>query len=183
MDPLYEEIMYFITHCNKCYKCEIIYYDYLKNVNLEKINKDYISIMNGYRMRKYNYYIFHIIYNYIYIITKNEHKNIDKFKEIEEYFKLLLIKILTNNYNNIRFDITLSIIIIYYSSSINMIEYLETNGIIYDLDRINPQKFDLFYLNPNIIKTAKYLYDKLIRYDKTDLHWAWIGALIKRRHE
>jgi len=172
MDPLYEEIMYFITHCNKCYKCEIIYYDYLKNVNLEKINKDYISIMNGYRMRKYNYYIFHIIYNYIYIITKNEHKNIDKFKEIEEYFKLLLIKILTNNYNNIRFDITLSIIIIYYSSSINMIEYLETNGIIYDLDRINPNKY--IWASNKQKKRAEYIY-----YRTKVLQMAWIWAVIK----
>ena len=179
MDPLYKEIMDFIELYNEYCEYKTIHYYYLKNIYLDKINKDLIDfIKNKYRMRLYNYNIFHIMYGYMCIITKNEHKNIDKFKEIEEYFKLLLIKILTNNYENIKFDITL--LVIYYNKSSNMMmEYLETNGIIYDLDRINPKKIDDCLNWPSQIKIANYLYDKLIRYDKTDLHWAWLGAVIK----
>ena len=180
MDPLYKEIMYLIKYYSE-YFGYLGYqtYDYLKNVNLKKINEDYFLIFKSkYKMRYYNYFIFKVINSYIIIIIKNEHKNIDKIKEIEEYFKLLLIKILTNNYGNIKFDITLSLI--YYSDSFySIMEYLEANGIIYELDRINPKKIDFYKQWPNKIKTANYLYDKLIRYDKTDLHWAWLGAVIR----
>jgi len=178
MDPLYKEIIDFIEHYNEYY--ETIYYDYLKSVNLKKINKDYVYIMSGHGMSYYNYFISEMIYDYICIITENTHKNIDKFKEIEECFKLLFTKILNNNYHNIKYYITLSVID--YSESFNssnVMEYLEANGIIYELDRINPKKIDFFKQWPSKIKTANYLYDKLIRYDKTDLHWAWLGAVIR----
>lgn len=91
----------------------------------------------------------------------------------------LLSTILTHNYGNIRYDLTISIIFDGIAKPI-ILNYFDNFGLIYLLERINPDK--IRYYSPyfdysemeKFWKRAKYIYSI-----KTELRLVWMSCIIK----
>jgi len=163
MDPLYgDKIITFFDKINLS--------SYVKNINTKDIFKKFI-ISDEIEILYYNYVIIKSILIMINNIDTTTIWSINDYKYIslkryEREFTNLLLELLINNWQNIRYDFT--IYIIHLECYMPVIRYLEKHGLIYLLSRINPKKLhDDGYV-------AKYIYNQ-----KLTLQMAWMGAIAK----
>jgi len=181
MDSNYERIIAFMDFLKATLRFELYSYDYIKTINWDKI-KDADYLLYGKRKTyKYNIIGAYMI-DYIDLITNGlvviyGIGKIEILKEYEYIFVTLLRDILLNDYLNIKYYMTI-IIIIRNKSSI--VKYFEDNNILHLLERINPESImDILNTPASVIK-AKYIYDKLIKYDKLmELRILWISVVAR----
>jgi len=172
-DILRTEILAFIKDIYVPARIEDEDYKYLKDFNPEgdDIELKYYDIVSS--CSKYNYILGNFIIKYIAKI-KNIYGPIEsdykiRLKDYEPHFIELLKKILTNNYRNIRFDLTKDIILNGWFNN-EIIIYFEDNGIFHLLEKIHPKRFQYY----NVGNRENYIYER-----KMGLHWKWLGAVIK----
>lgn len=172
MDHIFhQKVLTFIEYYNSEYDCV---YKYIKNIELDDINKEYFDAY-GYQICTYNYFLINYMHNFIDTIYYwSENPNLYPTKLFITYkpiFIDLLEFLLKNNINNIKYDFTLiTIVESYYGFRI--INMLESHGYLHLLARINPNKYK--WRNEKHKKRAENLYEKT-----TELQMALIKTVIK----
>lgn len=155
-DQLYDRIMKFI----KNYK---FFFEDLDEKNPGVLFISRCVDSNEYMKKYYNEVISYYIVNFIRMMNYN--KNEDRLINKYEYKSIILINdILTNNYCNIRYEITFFIINCIEDEHSLFIKYFEDKGLFYLLEKINPNELNL--ASNHQIKTANYIYNKLMEQSK-----------------
>jgi len=173
-DPSYGKIMDFLNYLKSIGFPNIgEYYKIIKDVNFDEFDKDYIQTKNN----MYNYSICCYFRQYIRFLSEyKDYYYYDELKKYEQKFIELFYEIMTNNYKNIKYSFTFSIISSYtILASYSLVKYLNITKyknieLIYLLERINPSELPCFSCSG----IAEFIYSKL-----TDLRLMWMGAIVK----
>jgi len=173
-DPSYEKIKKFVIDFETMAYHTNAYYKIISDVNFNEIDEETIRLNNVY-INTYIYSIYYYLYQYIYFLNNKHPIYYDRLKEYEPKFIELFYEIMTNNYKNIKYQITHMII----SSSLDvklLVNYLNITKynnieLIYLLERINPS--ELVYFTD--LKIAEFIFNKLSSY----LRLMWMGAIVK----
>jgi len=178
MDPCYGDIMKFIDLFYYGKKLET--YKYMIKLKDEWDTKEIFNGLTRHTLLRYNLYVYYFMIEYIKILIKKYYFSEEELKRILDYepiFLELLRTILTNNYGNIRYDFTMSLI---YENCDIILDYLDKSGLIYLLERINPEKI-IYYTycrdyseREKLWKRAEYIY-KI----KIELRSTWMGTITK----
>jgi len=144
-------------------KYKISFYTYIKNMKYLWHKEVEYRYINGYKISKYNY---NLIF-FIFLLLDKEF--------VSKEFHILLHDILTANYKNIKYDLTVVLILDYFHS-IKTINYFESIGFFYLLELIHPNELSSYHYKYNLLREkAVYIYNKKIE-SPLSLKWTWLGV-------